>query len=299
MSNSPKRSILITGCSQGGAGNALALEFASRGFRVFATARSLKTLGNLTGKGIETLTLDVTKPESIDSLRTEIATRTGSTLDILFNNAGALYEAPAIEADPARVRSLFDTNVFGLMEVVTAFTPLLLASVSSNYAPTIVNVASVLARLPSPFSSAYNASKAAVVAYSDTLRLEVRPLGLKVVTLHMGEVSTPLMATDNINFGPESIYRDAEDAVKQRTSTHLDKTMPPEQFAREVVSAVIDGKQSFLWKGTNASLVWLLNAFGPRTVFDNTLLKAAGLDDKKTRASVYKRGQELAQGKKV
>lgn len=205
-----------------------------------------------------------------------------------------MYEAPAIEADPARVRSLFDTNVFGLMEVVTAFTPLLLASVSPNYTPTIINVASVLARLPSPFSSAYNATKAAVVAYSDTLRLEVLPLGLKVVTLHMGEVSTPLMATDNINFGAESIYRDAEEGVKQRTTTHLDKTMPPQEFARQVVSEIVSGKQSFLWKGTNAFLVWLLNAVGPRTVFDSTLVKAAGLDNKKTRASIYKRGQEVA-----
>jgi 1-acylglycerone phosphate reductase len=67
----------------------LALEFAARGFRVFATARSLKTLGNLAEKGIETLTLDVTKPESIANLKTEIATRTGGSLDILFNNAGA------------------------------------------------------------------------------------------------------------------------------------------------------------------------------------------------------------------
>lgn len=210
-----------------------------------------------------------------------------------------MYEAPAIEADPVRVRSLFDTNVFGLMDVVTAFTPLLLASVSPDNAPTIVNVASILARLPNPFCSAYNATKAAVVAYSDTLRLEVEPLGLKVVTLHMGEVSTPLMATDNINFGAESLYRDAEAAVKQRTTTHLDKTMSPKQFAREVVGSIIGGKQSFLWRGTNASLVWLLNAFGPRTVFDSTLLKAAGLNDKNTRASIYKRGQELAKKKKA
>ncbi|KPA37274.1 oxidoreductase [Fusarium langsethiae] len=286
-------------CSKGGAGNALALEFVSKGFRVFATARSLKTLGNLTEKGIETLTLDVTKPESIKSLKAEIATRTGGSLDILFNNAGVLHEAPAIEDDPTRVRSLFDTNVFGLMEVVTAFTPLLLASVSPNYAPTVINVASVLARLHQPFSSAYNATKAAVVAYSDTLRLEVQPLGLKVVTLYMGEVSTPLMATDNINFGPESIYRDAEDAIKQRTITHLDKTMSPEQFAREVVSEIIGGKKPFLWKGSNAFIVWLLNAFGPRTVFDNTMLKAAGLDVEKTRTSIYKRGQEFSQSKKT
>ncbi|KAF4958244.1 hypothetical protein FSARC_11049 [Fusarium sarcochroum] len=294
MSESYKRSVLVTGCSQGSAGNALALQFAAKGFRVFATARSLKTLSNLTEKGIETLTLDVTQPESIAALKSEIVSRTGGSLDILFNNAGALYEAPAIESDPARVRSLFNTNVFGLMEMVTAFTPLLLASVSSGHEPTIINVASVLARLPSPFNSAYNATKAAVAAYSDTLRLELDPLGIRVVTLYMGEVSTPLMTTDNINFGSESIYRDAEAAVKQRTVTHLEKTMTPELFAREVVGEIVDGKRSFLWKGSNAFTVWLLNAAGPRTVFDSAMVKAAGLDNKKTKESVFKRGQATA-----
>jgi 1-acylglycerone phosphate reductase len=88
MTSSTKRSILVTGCSQGGAGNALALEFVSRGFRVFATARSLKSMTNLEEKGIETLTLDVTAPESIAALKTEISKRTGGKLDMLFNNAG-------------------------------------------------------------------------------------------------------------------------------------------------------------------------------------------------------------------
>ncbi|KAM5343774.1 hypothetical protein ACJ41O_012311 [Fusarium nematophilum] len=298
MTNSNKqRSVLITGCSTGSAGNALALEFKAKGYRVFATARSLKTLTNLQENGIEILTLDVTKPESINALKTEISSRTGGSLDILFNNAGALYEAPAIEADPARVRSLFDANVFGLMEMVAAFTPLLLASVAPGYAPTIVNVASVLARLPSPFSSAYNASKAAVAAYSDTLRLELDPLGIKVKILYMGEVSTPLMATDNINFGPESIYSVVEDAVKARTTTHLEKTMPPTEFARQAVGEVINGKTAYVWKGSNAFLVWLLNAVGPRSVFDSTLVKAAGLDSKEARAGVFKRGQEATKPK--
>lgn len=108
MSDSKQRSILITGCvktlsnslhipspnrsatrcSQGGAGNALALQFASKGFRVFATARSLKTLTNLQEKNIETLTLDVTDASSIQALAAEISSRTGGSLDILFNNAG-------------------------------------------------------------------------------------------------------------------------------------------------------------------------------------------------------------------
>lgn len=67
----------------------MALEFAAQGFRVFATARSLNTLSNLSEKGIETLALDVTKPESIANLKNEIATRTGGSLNVLFNNAGA------------------------------------------------------------------------------------------------------------------------------------------------------------------------------------------------------------------
>lgn len=82
-------SLTLYRCSQGSAGNALALEFASKGYRVFATARSLKSLGNLQEKGIEILTLDVTDPESISALKTELISRTGGSLDILFNNAGA------------------------------------------------------------------------------------------------------------------------------------------------------------------------------------------------------------------
>ncbi|KAK6452841.1 1-acylglycerone phosphate reductase [Trichoderma asperellum] len=292
MLNQTQRSILITGCSQGSAGNALALEFASKGFRVFATARSQKTLTKLRENGIETLVLDVTSAESIRTLADDIATRTQGRLDILFNNAGTLYEAPAIEADPSRVRSLFDTNVFGLMDMVTAFTPLLLASVAPDYAPIIVNVASVLARLPSPFSSAYNASKASVVSYSDTLRLEVQPLGLRVVTLYMGEVSTPLMATENIDFGPNSLYRDVEESIKARTTTHLEKAMAPANFARQVVGTVTDGKASFIWKGSNAFIVWLLNTVGPRTVFDSTMVKRAGLHTAEAKSSIFNLGQD-------
>jgi len=192
------------------------------------------------------------------------------------------------------VRALFNTNVFGLMEMTTALTPLLLASVSSDFSPIIVNVASVLARVPNPFASAYNASKAAVAAYSDTLRLEVQPLGLKVKTLYMGEVSTPLMAADNINFGPESIYHVVEDSLKARTNTHLAKTMAPAQFAREVADEVLNGRSATIWKGTNAFVVWFLDAVGPRNVFDSTLLKGAGLDKEEAKSSIFKLGQAKA-----
>ncbi|EEY15364.1 oxidoreductase [Verticillium alfalfae VaMs.102] len=294
MASPNKPTVLITGASQGGSGNALALEFAKKGYRVFATARSLRTLTNLTENGIETLTVDVTDFESLVSLRDEIAGRTGGKLDILFNNAGTLYEAPAIEQDPVRVKKMFETNVFGLFDSVSVFTPLLLkAAASSSRAPTIVNVASILARIPMPFTASYNATKAAVASYSDTLRLELEPLGIRVVTLYMGEVSTGLMSTENVDYGPDSIYADLEPKAKERTANHTKTSVTPKEFATGVVSQVVGSNSNYIWKGTNAFLCWLLNAFAPHKSFDSSLKDSVGLSDKELVSKVLKRGQKL------
>ncbi|KXH66217.1 oxidoreductase [Colletotrichum salicis] len=220
MSSPNKRTILITGPGP---------------------ARSLKSVANLTEKGIETLTLDVTSSESIAAVKKVIARRTG------------VYEAPAVEADSYRTRQMFDANVFGLFDMVTAFTPLLLTAVStssSSHQPTIVNVAFVLARLPGPFTSGYNATKAAVAAYSDTLRLEVAPLGLRVLTVYMGEVATSIIQANNIAFDRDSLYVDAEDKVRERSATHEKTTMKPGEFAGQMVPLVLkNGGSPYVWKG--------------------------------------------------
>ncbi|KAI5460150.1 oxidoreductase [Mariannaea sp. PMI_226] len=296
MTNAPsikQRTVLVTGCSTGGAGNALALEFASRGFRVFATARSQRTLSNLRESGIETFTLDVTDPTSIASLKDEISKLTNGRLDMLFNNAGMMYEAPAIEADSRQVRGMFDTNVFGLFDMVSAFTPLLLKAVSgAQTAPVIINSASILGRLPYPFASAYNATKAAVGSYSDTLRLELSPLGIRVVTLFMGEVSTALMSPDNVSFGSDSIYFEVQDKVKERSVNHTKVALPAAEFARQVVGEVLQPKTSYVWKGSNSFIVWLLDIIGPRNVFDGTMKGPVGFSDSGIIKRLFDRGQQ-------
>jgi short-subunit dehydrogenase len=192
---------------------------------------------------------------------------------------------------------MYDTNVFGLFDVVAAFTPLLIAAVpNADHTPTIVNVASILARVPFPFASAYNASKAAVSAYSDTLRLELNPLGVRVVTLFMGEVSTGLMSADNINFGPDSLYAGLEQRVKERTLHHANTSIRPSPFAQQVVDGVLKSKTSYLWKGTNSFIIWFLNAFGPRKVFDSTMKSSVGLDQGELCRNIYERGQKLVGG---
>lgn len=207
-----------------------------------------------------------------------------------------VYEAPAIEADPQRLRQMFETNVFGLFNMVTAFAPLLIAAVSDNApAPVVVNVASVLSRLPMPFGSGYNATKAAVVSYSDTLRLELEPLGIKVLTLFMAQVATSLMLPDNVKFRKDSIYIDLEPKVRERSIDHARVSIKPGPFAKQVVSQVLaTSPSSYIWKGTNAFLVWLLNALGPRKVFDSGMRKASGLDDTALVGKVYARAQATA-----
>ena len=83
-----RKSVLITGCSQGGIGHSLALEWHSRGYRVFATSRSLDTMSDLATKGIECLSMDVTDPASLKTVKEEVEQKTGGSLDVLVNNAG-------------------------------------------------------------------------------------------------------------------------------------------------------------------------------------------------------------------
>ncbi len=207
-----------------------------------------------------------------------------------------VYESPAIEADPARIRQMFETNVFGVFDMVAAFSPLLLASVpESQTPPTIINTASILGRLPYPFAAAYNASKAAIASYSDTLRIELAPLGIKVITLFMGEVSTGLMSTENTPVNSDSLYAASQGAVRQRVEQHIQKSMKPEEFARQVVKGIVSkraiGKGEYLWKGTNATIVWLLNAVGWRKIFDGLMQSGVGFDKKEVRKAIFYNGQ--------
>lgn len=212
-----------------------------------------------------------------------------------------MYEAPAIEADATCIRRMFDTNVFGLFDMVKAFTPLLLSSKGTKHIPMIINTASVLARLPFMFSSAYNASKAAVATYTDTLRIELEPLGIKVVTLFMGGVSTKLMSPDTISFIPGSLYSDVLERTRERSRNHAQKSMSPESFARQVVDQILSrsselGNGNYIWKGTNAWAVWFLNAVGWRKLFDGLVKEMVGLDNKEIRRAFFQKGRASVNG---
>lgn len=121
------KTVLITGCSDGGFGAGLAVAFHNHGHRVFATAHNPAKMTTVQNLGIETLTLDVLSDASIKSCVTEVTALTASTsggLDILINNAGGGYNMPVADIDIAKAKALFDLNVWSYIAITQAFLPL-------------------------------------------------------------------------------------------------------------------------------------------------------------------------------
>ena len=186
---SSPRFVLITGATSG-IGRDAALELAGRGDRVFATGRNREALAELEARGGENLTafaLDVTDAASIAAARNRVLEATdGHGLDVLVNNAGYGELGPTELVSDEDLRRQFDTNVFGLMAMIRAFLPEMRERGSGR----IINVSSIGGRITMPMFGAYSASKYAVEALSDSLRMELRPFGIRVVLIEPGPIKT-------------------------------------------------------------------------------------------------------------
>jgi 1-acylglycerone phosphate reductase len=196
-----KKSVLITGCSAGGIGDALAKAFHRRGCQVFATARNMGKIQHLKDMGIVVLSLDVLDQVSCKAAAESVKEITGGSLDLLVNNSGLGrlgnsfgtfmlinnqgYSRPLLDVDIDEARKVFDTNVMGIIITVQAF-----ASLIIPVHGTIINIGSVTGIVPLPWSSIYNSSKAAVNHLTDTLRIEMEPLGVNVVLVRVTVCST-------------------------------------------------------------------------------------------------------------
>jgi NAD(P)-dependent dehydrogenase (short-subunit alcohol dehydrogenase family) len=181
--------VLITGCSSG-FGLLTAQTFARRGDNVFATVRDLANADALErirdGEDlpISILQLDVRYAASVHAAVTAALDR--GPIDVLVNNAGYALRSSVEETEDDEIRQEFETNVFGVVRLIRAVAPGMRARGSG----TIVNVSSVTAWAPLPFSGPYAASKAAVSALSESLHYELSPFGVRIVLVEPGPYPT-------------------------------------------------------------------------------------------------------------
>lgn len=186
MAVGSRRVALVTGSSSG-IGEATALVLASKGYRVYASGRTLAGVERLRGQapGLEPLELDVRSDASIEAAMSQIREETGR-IDILVNNAGYGIFGGTEDVDRDMWRRQFEVNLFGAVALSRAVLPTMRAQ-RDGY---IVNVSSVAGRVSVPLMGAYCASKFALEAFSDALRVECRPFGIKVVLVEPGTTRT-------------------------------------------------------------------------------------------------------------
>lgn len=179
------RSILITGCSSG-IGLDAARTLKARGWRVFATCRAEADCARLRDEGLESFALDLADEASIETAVTEALSRTGGTLDALYNNGA--YACPGAAEDLPRgaLREIFEVNLFGTHDLTCRIIPVMRAQGHGR----IVNCSSVLGLVGMRWRAAYVSTKFALEGLTDVLRVEMRGTGITVSLLEPGPIPT-------------------------------------------------------------------------------------------------------------
>lgn len=184
-----KKNVLITGCSTG-LGRSTALMLAASGWQVFAGVRKTTDAESLqaeAGGNLVPLQLDVAKPDSLARAIAELGAATGGELHGLINNAGVYLGGPLELMKPEEIELTFAVNVTGLLMLTRACLPLLRAAEGR-----IINIGSISGLVAMPGVSVYAASKHAVEAITDSLRVELHPFGVKVIVVEPGGIKTPI-----------------------------------------------------------------------------------------------------------
>lgn len=186
------KAILITGCSSG-IGLAAANYLRQQGFRVIAACRKVDDINRLKEQGFDTVQLDLDDSESVEQAAKDVLALTNNRLYALFNNAGFGTYGKLQTISRKQLEDQFSTNFFGLHQL----TLLLLPSMIEQGEGRIIQTSSVMGIISTPGRGAYAASKYAVEAWSDALRLELYGTGVEVSLIEPGPIQTKF--TSNVH----------------------------------------------------------------------------------------------------
>jgi short-subunit dehydrogenase len=267
---------LITGCSSG-IGRALADAFKAAGYQVWATARKACDIEALNAAGFVGVELDVNDSLAVSQLAMRLQLEAGR-LDVLINNAGYGAMGPLLDGGVEALRRQFETNVFAIVDVTRALFPLLRSSRGL-----LINIGSVSGVLVTPFAGAYCASKAAVHALSDALRMELAPFAIEVMEVQPGAIASSFGA--NASQQAEQLIDEASpwwpirDGIRARANASQDHPTPAEHFARQVLAAVQSKQRPGLLRiGNGSRALPLMAALIPKRLLQAVLKKRFGLN---------------------
>lgn len=269
--------VLVTGATSG-IGLHTAAILANQGFLVYGAGRRQSGLDALAERGIRSIALDLTEEQSIKQVVNQINKEAGG-VDILINNAGygsfgAIEDVPLDEA-----RRQFQVNVFGLAEL----TRLILPHMRSRHRGRILNVSSMAGRMTTYMGAWYHATKYALEAFSDALRMETRRFGIDVVLVEPGCIRTAwgTIAADNlIRSSASGPYQSEAIRVAKGLNTLYTSSLPtsPQKMARIVVrAATVSRPRTRYLDGFGAKALVALHTLLPDRLFDFLMVHASDL----------------------
>ena len=269
--------ILITGASSG-IGYETALKLAQQGHKVYGAARRVERMEPLRESGVVPIQMDVTDEASMEAGVRQIIDAEGR-IDVLINNAGYGYLG-AIENVPIEeARRQLEVNLFGLARL----TQLVLPHMRRQHSGRIINTSSIAGKTVMLFGGWYNVSKYAVEAFSDALRMEVKPFGIKVSIIEPSGIKTDwgLIAADNLEKSSRGTdYED--DGLKMsrmlRLAFSTNLLSPPKRVTRAIVRAVNARRPRLRYRpGMGADAIVALNALLPSRWWDSMQRTAIGM----------------------
>ncbi|MFC3939897.1 short-chain dehydrogenase [Pseudomonas gingeri NCPPB 3146 = LMG 5327] len=267
---------LITGCSSG-IGRALADAFRNAGYEVWATARKPGDVAALAAAGFTAVQLDVNDGPALQQLAERIE-RQHAGLDVLINNAGYGSMGPLLDGGVEAMQRQFETNVFAIVGVTRA----LLAALRRNNG-LVVNIGSVSGVLVTPFAGAYCASKAAVHALSDALRMELAPFGVRVMEVQPGAIDTQFAR--NASHEAEQLIAETSpwwplrEGIRARANASQNNPTPAASFAADLLKAAQKPQPPRLLRlGNGCRALPLLSALLPKGLLEKVLMKRFGLN---------------------
>ena len=271
------KTALVTGASSG-MGEEIARTLHKLGYTVYAAARRTDRLKQLTAVGIHALTMDVTDDESMSSGIEKIITETGR-IDVLVNNAGYGSYGAIEDVSLDEARRQFEVNVFGLGRL----TQLVLPHMRAQRSGTIINISSMGGRLTTPLGGWYHATKYAVEALSDALRMETAPFGIDVVVIEPGGIRTEWsgIAADHLEETAEgSAYASQIKAVaNSMRSESTNKRQSPPSVIADTVEKIVTARKPRTRYGVGfaAKPLVTLRRILPDRAFDRVISAALGV----------------------
>ncbi|MDE2235546.1 MAG: SDR family NAD(P)-dependent oxidoreductase [Gammaproteobacteria bacterium] len=231
------KAVLITGCSSG-IGLATAQLLQKRGWQAIAGVRKSGDVERLTHMGLQAVRLNIADPDSIASALNATLTLTGGRLDALVNNAGIAIPGAVEDLSREILQHQFDTNLFGTLELTNSILPVMRRQGHGR----IVMISSILGRVAIPWRGAYAASKFALEALTDSLRMELHGTGIRVSLICPGPVKSHFRDNSLANFdeyvdAASSPHRERYALLRAQTGENKDRT--PFTVSSDAVARVI------------------------------------------------------------